>query len=170
MGGIFGYYIGYWGFDVIGKPIIESYHLWDKIGLIAQKYTESAILALAAAGFTPIPYKLFTIATGFFDAVAGGTVSVPMADLARSFGDDPQAMEKGRTLAETIKGLKPMGLLTFVIVSSLSRSARFFLVGGLIFFFGKKMKTFIDKYFNLLTIIFMVLLVLGFIAIKVLFK
>ena len=49
LGGIFGYYIGYLGFDLIGIPIIEAYHLWDKIGLIASKYTDNAIMALAAA-------------------------------------------------------------------------------------------------------------------------
>jgi len=37
---------------------------------------------------------------------------------------------------------------------------------GLIFFFGEPIKNFIDKYFNLLTIVFFALIVLGFVVIK----
>ena len=40
--------------------------------------------------------------------------------------------------------------------------------GGLIFFFGAKIKVFIDRYFNILSIVFVILLVSGFIVIKLL--
>ncbi|MCH8067074.1 MAG: DedA family protein [Nanoarchaeota archaeon] len=63
-------------------------------------------------------------------------------------------------------GLFGIGFLTFIIASTISRSARFFLVATSIYFFGPKMKEFIDKYFNLLTIIFLILLIGGFFAIK----
>ncbi len=43
---------------------------------------------------------------------------------------------------------------------------RCFLVAGLIRLFGPQVKAFIDRYFNLLTILFMVLLVGGFALIR----
>jgi membrane protein DedA with SNARE-associated domain len=57
----------------------------------------------------------------------------------------------------------------FVVASAVSRSARFFLVGGLVYVFGPSIQTFIDKYFNILAVSFTVLLVVGFVAIKYLF-
>jgi len=48
----------------------------------------------------------------------------------------------------------------------LGRSGRFFIVAALFYFFGPKIKIFIEKYFNLLTILFIILLVGGFIIIK----
>ena len=61
---------------------------------------------------------------------------------------------------------KDVPLSTLIIASALSRSARFFLVGTLIYIWGAKIKDFIDKYFNLLTILFGVLLLTGFLVIK----
>ena len=57
----------------------------------------------------------------------------------------------------------------FMIASTISRSARFFLVALLIKKFGKPITTFIDKYFNILSIVFTILLIGGFFALKVLF-
>ena len=57
----------------------------------------------------------------------------------------------------------------FIIASTISRSARFFLVALLIKKFGKLITTFIDKYFNILSIVFTILLIGGFFALKVLF-
>ena len=54
----------------------------------------------------------------------------------------------------------------FLLASSISRTARFFLVSLLIWKFGEPITTFIDKYFNLLTIIFTILLVGGFLVMK----
>ena len=44
-----------------------------------------------------------------------------------------------------------------------------FLVGGLIYVFGAKIQAFIDRYFNLLAVAFTVLLVGGFVLIKLVF-
>jgi membrane protein YqaA with SNARE-associated domain len=54
----------------------------------------------------------------------------------------------------------------FMIASIIGRSIRFFAVGTLIYFFGERIKSFIDKYFNLLSLVFIVLLIAGFILIK----
>lgn len=56
--------------------------------------------------------------------------------------------------------------MTFMVVSLLARSARFCLVAGLIYFFGAKVQYFINKYFNILTVVFMVLLIGGFVLLK----
>ncbi|MBN1999891.1 DedA family protein [candidate division KSB1 bacterium] len=57
----------------------------------------------------------------------------------------------------------------FMLASVIGRSFRFFAVGGLIYFFGERIKGFIDKYFNLLSILFMILLIGGFLLIKYVF-
>ena len=54
----------------------------------------------------------------------------------------------------------------FVIASITSRSARFFLLAILIRIFGGRIRFFIEKYFNLLAILFTVLLIGGFAIIK----
>jgi membrane protein YqaA with SNARE-associated domain len=50
----------------------------------------------------------------------------------------------------------------FLVASAISRTARFMLVAGMIYFLGDTAKSFIEKYLNTLTIAFVVLLVLGF--------
>ena len=54
----------------------------------------------------------------------------------------------------------------FVIASVISRSARFFIVALLIRIFGEPIRNFIEKYFNILAVIFTILLMGGFILIK----
>lgn len=54
----------------------------------------------------------------------------------------------------------------FVVASILSRGLRFFLVAGLIYRFGPSISSFIDRYFNLLTWVFGVLVILGFVVIE----
>jgi low affinity Fe/Cu permease len=56
--------------------------------------------------------------------------------------------------------------LSFVLASVLGRSARFFMVAGLIMVFGPPIKNFIDRYFNLLSIAFVVLVGGGFILVR----
>jgi hypothetical protein len=53
----------------------------------------------------------------------------------------------------------------FVVASVVSRGLRFFLVAGLIWKFGPTIKSFIDKYFNLLAIAFTVLLIGAFVLV-----
>jgi membrane protein YqaA with SNARE-associated domain len=59
-----------------------------------------------------------------------------------------------------------INFVVFLVASAVSRSARFFLVGGLIYLFGPKIQSFIDRYFNTLVVVFVILLVLGFVVIK----
>ena len=59
-----------------------------------------------------------------------------------------------------------INFMMFVIASIISRSARFFLLAILIRIFGERIRLFIEKYFNLLAILFTVLLIGGFAIIK----
>ena len=63
-------------------------------------------------------------------------------------------------------GVFQIDFTQFLIASVLSRTARFFLIGGLIRVFGAPIKDFIDRYFNLLSIVFVVLLIGGFLAVR----
>ena len=53
---------------------------------------------------------------------------------------------------------------TFLIASAVTRSLRFFLIGALIRAFGAQVRAFIEKYFEILSIIVLVLLVAGFVV------
>lgn len=63
-------------------------------------------------------------------------------------------------------GVFNVNLPMFIIASIISRGLRFFLISWLIWKYGAPIKSFIDKYFNLLAISFTVLLVGGFVLIK----
>lgn len=125
IGGMFGYLIGkeLWH---IAAPILQFYGWHDKINILGDLYRQHTGWAVAVAGFTPIPFKVFTITGGYFKVHFG----------------------------------------IFMLASALSRSARFFLVALLIFIFGEKIKSFIDRYFNLVTLLFFILLAGGVMILK----
>ena len=98
----------------------------EEFAHIRSLYEQYDFWIIFTAGFTPIPYKLFTITSGVFN----------------------------------------IDFVMFVIASIVSRGLRFFLIGGLIWKFGAPIKTFIDKYFNLLAVAFTVLLIGSFFLVK----
>jgi len=63
-------------------------------------------------------------------------------------------------------GVCQISLLALFIASVLGRGARFYAVAAFMYFFGPSVKNWIDQYFNLLTIVFILLLIAGFAAIK----
>ncbi len=67
-------------------------------------------------------------------------------------------------------GVFHVNLLYLIVASALGRSSRFFIEAGLIYFFGEKIRSFIDKYFNLLFTVFFILIVLGVFIVKFLLK
>lgn len=125
-GGALGYGLGFWFMDSVGQQIIGWYGLDDKYHQVQELYQAYDIWAVGTAGFTPLPYKLFTITAGAFE----------------------------------------LNFPTFLLASLISRSARFFLVAAFIWKFGAPVQRYIDKYFNIISIVFMILLVGGFILIK----
>ncbi len=64
LGGIFGYIIGYFFFEAYGDQILNYFNAHDTFEVIKSKYAAHGILIILLAGFTPIPYKIFTIASG----------------------------------------------------------------------------------------------------------
>ena len=60
------------------------------------------------------------------------------------------------TIASGVFGLN---IFLFIIVSIIGRGLRFYLIAILLYFFGEKIKLIIDKYFNILTIVFFILFV-----------
>jgi len=63
-------------------------------------------------------------------------------------------------------GVANINVSIFIVASVISRSLRFFLVAWLIFKFGKSINAFINKWFNVLSIAFVVLLIGGFYVLK----
>ena len=63
-------------------------------------------------------------------------------------------------------GVVHLNLAAFIVASVLSRSARFFLVAGLLYWFGESIRLFIEKYLGILTLLFFVLLFGSFVLIK----
>ncbi len=66
-------------------------------------------------------------------------------------------------------GVTGLNFVTFVIVSIVGRSLRFFLVAFLLYRFGEPIRDFIEKFLGLLFVLFMVLLIGGFVAIRYVF-
>jgi len=66
-------------------------------------------------------------------------------------------------------GATGLNLATFVLVSIVGRSMRFFAVAFLLYRFGEPIRLFIEKYLGILFAIFMVLLLGGFYALRYLF-
>ena len=64
LGGMAGYLIGALAFEAIGRPLIEFYGAVDQFERFSAWYREWGLLIVFAAGLTPLPYKVFTIASG----------------------------------------------------------------------------------------------------------
>jgi len=63
-GGLLGYAIGYWGFDLIGRPIFEFYHAMHRYDVLKAGFDQWGAWIIIIKGLTPIPYKLVTITSG----------------------------------------------------------------------------------------------------------
>ncbi len=136
MGASFGYFIGnflWWSdtntFSTFANLFFDYIPGFtnDSFQRIKDLYEHYNFMIVFTAGFTPIPFKLFTISAGAFN----------------------------------------INFFLFIIAGAVSRSARFFLVGYLIKKYGEPIQYFIDKYFNLLAILFTLLLFGGFFIIKI---
>ncbi|MBU4320151.1 MAG: VTT domain-containing protein [Nitrospinae bacterium] len=125
LGGVLGYLLG-WQFWELAKGILFKYIDPAGFEIVRNYFIKYEAWAVSIAGFTPIPYKVFTISAGFLRA----------------------------------------DFMVFFIASVFSRGARFFLVSLLIFHFGPSIRSFIDRYFNVLTFVFMALLLGGFLAVR----
>lgn len=125
LGGSFGYLIGFAAIAA-ALPVIESTGYMDAYDTAVRWFAEYGIVAVLIAGFTPVPYKIFTIAAG-------------AAHMLFPF---------------------------FIIGSIIGRGGRFYLVAFLMHHFGRRYKDKIEKYIDVLGLVFIILVVLGFVAIK----
>jgi membrane protein YqaA with SNARE-associated domain len=132
IGGVIGYGLGYGLWEVVDSFFFKYVPGFTPsfFQLVMANYNKYGFWYVFLAGFSPIPYKVFTIASGVFK----------------------------------------LNFLLFLLASTVSRSLRFFLVAGLFRKFGPGIKSFIDKYFNLLAILFFILLFGGFLIIKYIIK
>lgn len=64
LGGILGYALGYYAFELIGIPLIHTLKLQVAYDKVVEWFGHYGFWAVLIAGFTPIPYKIFTIAAG----------------------------------------------------------------------------------------------------------
>lgn len=128
LGGATGYLIG-WGVWSAVSPLFFQYvpgvtpEAFEGVRALYERWDFWAVFV---AGFTPLPYKVFTLSAGVFQ------ISFPV----------------------------------FIFASIVGRSARFFLVAGLIYFYGPGIRGFIDRYFDRLAWLFLVLLVGGFLLLE----
>lgn len=127
IGAMVGYWIGMIAMPTIGQPIIDFYQAQGAWDTVVSYYTgDIGIWFLLAAAFTPIPFKVATIAAG-----ATG-----------------------------------MAFWPFVVVSLIGRAARFFIVATILRIYGAPVRALIEKHFDALSLAFLVLLVAGFLAIR----
>ena len=126
LGGIFAYFVGYFLYDTIGVRILDFYGYQEQFHHFQSLYNKHGAWIVLAGGFTPIPYKLITIASG----------------------------------------VTQMNLGAFILFSVIGRASRFFLIAALLWKFGAPIRDFIEKYMGWLTILFFILLIGGFSAIK----
>jgi membrane protein YqaA with SNARE-associated domain len=101
LGGILGYAIGALLYDSIGGWIIKLYGYGDKVEAFRTAYAQYGSWIILIKGFTPIPYKLVTITSGFaayslplfilFSAITRGARFFLLAFLINRYG--PAARE-----------------------------------------------------------------------------
>jgi len=126
FGGVLGYIIGFFFFDSFGEWLIKTYSLQSQFEIVKELFAQNAFWAVFISAFTPIPYKIFTISSGFF----------------------------------------VINLFVFIIASVLGRTIRFFIVGAISSFLGKKYAKILIKYFDLVTS-FILLIILIYILFQV---
>ncbi len=128
LGGITGYFLGYFFMELIGMPVLSFYGLLEEYATIQIWYEHYDAWAVAVAGISPIPYKVCTLSAGAF-----------RIDLA-----------------------------VFILASVLSRGARYFLIAALIYWKGEQARVFLEKRMDLIFLAGILLLVLGFVVLKLL--
>ena len=65
VGGLFGYLIGAFAFDTIGRPLLEAMGKGDAMAAFATRFNDMGFWAVLGAGITPFPYKVITIMSGW---------------------------------------------------------------------------------------------------------
>lgn len=122
LGAMLGYAIGYFLWDSVGQWLVQVYHMEDKMVALRGGYEQYGAAIILLKGLTPIPFKLVTLASGFF------AYNFPL----------------------------------FVILATITRAGRFFLIAALLKRFGEPVQAFIEKRLSLIAWLFLIALVGGF--------
>jgi membrane protein YqaA with SNARE-associated domain len=101
LGGVAGYYIGYAFWETVGQGILMRYVTPEAMDAVKAQFDQYQAWAVAIAGLTPIPYKIFTITAGFLEAnlavfviasaLSRGARFFVVAGLIRAFGEPIRA-------------------------------------------------------------------------------
>ncbi len=125
----------------------------------------------------------FGYAIGFFAFESVGQPILEFYGKADSFGEFTQWFNEWGVWILIAKGWTPfpykvltitagvthMPFFEFMLASVITRAMRFFLVAGLLYYFGEPIRDFIEKRLTLVTTVFLVVLVSGFVAVRYLF-
>jgi membrane protein YqaA with SNARE-associated domain len=65
IGGIIAYLIGVFLFDTVGIWLIETFSSHEKFAIARELFAKHGIFIIFITAFTPVPYKLMTLAAGF---------------------------------------------------------------------------------------------------------
>ncbi|MEK9722192.1 MAG: YqaA family protein [Rhodospirillaceae bacterium] len=115
LGGLIGYGIGALAFEALGRPILEIYHAVAKFEEMRGLYNEHGALIVFSAGFSPIPYKVFTIASGVADMnIVTFTVASIVGRGARFFLVAALLWKFGEPIKAFIEKYLPQLTLAFV--------------------------------------------------------
>jgi membrane protein YqaA with SNARE-associated domain len=126
-GAALGYAIGALLFDSVGQWVISAYGLTDKVDVFIAQYARWGAWIILLAGFTPIPYKLITITSGFagynlllfivFSIVARGARFFLVAFLLHRYGERARLMIEERlelwTAAAAVLGVAGLAFAIF---------------------------------------------------------
>lgn len=113
LGGVLGYGIGYFLYDSVGLFLINLYGAHDATSEFQLWYDQWGAAVILIKGFTPIPFKIVTIASGFFKynfalfvllaALTRGARFFLIAWLLRRYGEPMQAfIERRMNLVGTL--------------------------------------------------------------------
>jgi len=113
LGGVAGYAIGFFLYEAVGRPVLAFYGYTERFADFQNQYNEWGLPIVLAAGLTPLPYKVFTIASGvtglgLLPFVAGSLISrglrfYAVAFLLRRYGPPIRAfVEKNLTVVATV--------------------------------------------------------------------
>ena len=64
VGGVIGWTFGAALFERVGRPVLGSWGLLERVDAVAALYRDNAALALVTSGYTPVPYLLYGIVAG----------------------------------------------------------------------------------------------------------
>lgn len=67
LGGMLGFGIGFFFFDLFGNSVISFYGMEESFFKTQELFDKYTFWTIFAAAFTPIPYKIFTITAGLFN-------------------------------------------------------------------------------------------------------